>query len=409
MTYVALAFGLAALSGIGLVCVRRYCQPRDDARLVGRGDGGHDDRLVRLAGRDVARSTLIAGAVGGYGVGFGLACVVLAGLSMADMPVDMSDGTLTSYALLGAFAGIFLFLVVRLLVIALGTSLWRWGCRMPVEMERTWGEVLATTSLAATGSGLVGSLLMVGAHTLETHSLAMWLLPFLVCLYPLYETFVLPWFQYARAPTLESERLTELDTWVKKVCRERALPSIRVRIQKGAFTSAFAVGGIGAHLIVLGKGLVTQLAATEVQAVTAHELAHAARRDLVRLIPVTAVAGALHTVCVMHVSHPLFATDQVWGVAAGALLAGVFAAVFILFVPGFFMRRMEFAADRLAAELLGDGEPLAQALERLCEISGQPLTQRSWSHPTMQARIEALRSLAAEATRTGHGRPSQAS
>ena len=56
------------------------------------------------------------------------------------------------------------------------------------------------------------------------------------------------------------------------------------------------------------------------------------------------------------------------------------------------MRRMEFGADRLAAEMLGDGELLAQALERLSQITGQRLNEWSWSHPPLQARIAALRS-----------------
>ena len=81
-------------------------------------------------------------------------------------------------------------------------------------------------------------------------------------------------------------------------------------------------------------------------------------------------------------------------VAAGAALAGAFAGLFVVVLPGFFMRRMEFQADRVAVEMLGDGELLVDALTKLAELNKQPLDARSWSHPTMQARIDAIRALA---------------
>ena len=366
-----LASGLAVLGGIGLGCVRR-----------------------RTRGREATRATLIAGALAGYSAAGALACAGLAGFVLS-APDGIPIETHIDRAIAGALGGLMLFVNARLLLLGVGTGLWRWSCRLRRDTERTWGEALTTASLELAGFVLGLSLFMVVLYAAEPYGLTMWLIPFLMALFPLYETFLLPWLKYARAPTLATERLTKLETWVEKVRRERNLPRIRVRIQNGAIENAFAVGGIGAHLIILGKGLVTQLSAVELQAITAHEVAHAARRDLVRLLPVVVAGATLHTITVINVSHPLFGNDQWWGLAAGCVLAGLFGAAFCIYIPGFFMRRMEFGADRLAAELLGDGEPLAQALERLCEISGQPLTQRSWSHPSMQARIGALRSLAA--------------
>lgn len=185
-------------------------------------------------------------------------------------------------------------------------------------------------------------------------------------------------------------------SWVEDLRTQRDLPKFRIRIQSGSFKNAFAIGGLGAHLVVLGDGLVQALSPAHLRGVVAHEIAHVARRDVPRLLlPLVVVGGTLHAISVVKLSHPLFATHELWGIASGAVLAGLFAGLFVVLLPGFLMRRMEFGADRVAAEMLGDGELLAQALERLAEITGQPLDQWSWSHPPLQARIAALRSPAA--------------
>ena len=367
----SLASALAVPGVIGLACARR-----------------------RSRRRKATRATLIAGAAGGYSTSGALAVAALAGLLLTAPADGFGMATHIDHAIAGAFGGLTLFVGVRLLAVDVGTGLWRWSCRLPREMVRPWGDALAATSLELAGCVLLFSLFMVVLYAAEPYGLALWVASFLVALLPLYNTLFLPWFQYARAPTLAAERLTELETWVETIRRERRLPRIRVRVQNGTLANAFALRGLGGHLIVLGKGLITQVSAVELQAITAHEVAHAARRDIVRLLPVIMAGAALHCVFLINVSHPFFATEQTWGLLAGCVLAGLSGAAFCLYGPGFFMRRMEFGADRLAAELLGDGEPLAQALERLCEISDQPLTQRSWSHPSMQARIDALRSLA---------------
>ena len=297
----------------------------------------------------------------------------------------------------GAFAGAVLFVALRLLTFELTAALLHWACRLPGDMERTWREFLTTAISGLTGHAVAGALVFGICHAIAPapYGLVVCLVPFFVSLLPLYQTCVLPWLQYARAPTL-SECLPELDSWVDKIRFERNLPRIQIRIQNGSLPNAFAMGGLGSHWIVIGKGLIDGLSSLQIQAIIAHEIAHVARRDVPRrLLPLTIVGGSLHAGSVVTVTHPLFATNEVWGVVSGALLAGLFAGLFIALLPGFFMRRMEYQADRLAVKMLGNGEPLAQALERLCEISGQPLGQWSWSHPPIDARINAIRSLAA--------------
>lgn len=293
----------------------------------------------------------------------------------------------------GAVVGASIYLVVRVIVAELSVSLWCWSCRLPRETNQTWREAVTTTGLAMAGTSVAFALVFTIGHAITPMGLVTWLMPFFVSLVPLYETFVLPWLQYARAPTLRTARLPELANWIDDLRTRRDLPKFHIRIQNAPLENAFAIGGLGAHLIVLGKGLVDSMSSSHLRAVVAHEIAHVARRDVPRLLlPLVVAGGTLHAISVVKISHPLFARDEVWSIASGTVLAGLFAGTFMMILPGFFMRRMEFAADRLAAEMLGDGEVLAQALERLAEVTGQRLDGWSWSHPPLGARIAALRS-----------------
>ena len=343
--------------------------------------------------REVPRACAIVAMVASLAVSLAVLGLLWAATTGAAPQPGWFQPTYVGMAAGGAFVGATIYFAVRVVFAELTTSLWHWSCRIPHDVERTWGEALTTTCLALAGSAATMAMVFVIGHAVSPYGLVLWLFPFFVALFPLYETFVLPWVHYARAPTLKRANLPELDKWIEDLGAQRDLPKLRIRIQNGPFENAFAIGGLGAHLVVLGKGLVDSMSPAHLRAVVAHEIAHVARRDVPRLLlPLVVVGGTLHAISVVKFSHPLFATHEPWGVASGAILAGLFAGVFMIFLPGFFMRRMEFAADRLAAEMLGDSEVLAQALERLGEITGQRLDGWSWSHPALQARIAALRS-----------------
>ncbi|MCY4011917.1 MAG: M48 family metalloprotease [Gammaproteobacteria bacterium] len=326
------------------------------------------------------------------GISFAVLGLVWALVKWMAPPPGWFEPTYAGMAAAGALMGATIFLTVRVILAELAPTLLRWSLRTANDNERTWREALTTTCLGLLGMTATMTLVFVIGHAVSPYGLALWLFPFFVALFPLYETFLLPWVQYARAPTLKTARLSELQDWICDLRARRNIPKFRIRVQNGRFENAFAIGGLGTHLIVVGKGLVDGMSPAHLRAVVAHEIAHVARRDVPRLLlPLVVVGGTLHAISVVKVSHPLFATHEVWGIASGTILAGLFAGVFMMLLPGFFMRRMEFGADRLAAEMLGDGELLAQALERLSEITGQRLDEWSWSHPPLQARIEALR------------------
>ena len=90
-------------------------------------------------------------------------------------------------------------------------------------------------------------------------------------------------------------------------------------------------------------------------------------------------------------ANPLFDRYEVPFIVAAVALVGVSAILFLAVLPGFFMRRMEYEADKLAVEMLGDPRPLVSALNKLADLNKQPLNAKSWSHPPLQARIDTIR------------------
>ncbi len=374
MSLLAFAMGLALLAFIGLGYVRR-----------------------RSTREKASRRLDIAAVVTAFSAAIAVACVAMDAFLLIAPAGGWFDGaTYPGTAGNGATMGATIFVVVRLLFMEVAATLWYWSRRQPREIARSFGEFLTTTSVALVGIAALFAVFHVALRAAAPHEAAWLVVPVFVALIPMYETFILPWVQYARAPTLASARLEEIAQWIDGLRTERGLPAIRVRIQDGPYQNAFAIGGLGAHLIVMGKGLVDQLPPPHIRAVVAHEIAHVARRDVPWLFVPIAIGAVAYSLVVMNITSPLFETDEIWGIGAGALCTGLFCWVCLMGFPGFFMRRMEFKADRLAAEILGDGEPLAQALERLCQLTDQPLTRKTWSHPPMQARIEAIRSATVE-------------
>lgn len=333
-----------------------------------------------------------------FAVGVSLIVGTLVGINQADHVLN-PDFKVERWQLplvLGVFMGLAMYLLMRVLLFGVSSFLHRWSCRLPKETVDTLGHRLTVEVLVL--GGFVFAFVVIASLAIFTSSIIpMWvLLPFAVAILPLYHTFLLPWVSFLRAPRWSARDMTQTEAWLDRLRLERELPRFRVRIQEGRIANAFATAGLGAHLVVIGGGLLERMSHSQLCAVLAHEVAHVVKRHVPRLVlPLTILGTWLHVLCVISFANPLFDREGPLFVAAGAALAGAFAGLFIIALPGFFMRRMEFQADRIAVEMLGDGELLVDALTKLAELNKQPLDAKSWSHPTMQARIDAIRALAA--------------
>lgn len=172
-----------------------------------------------------------------------------------------------------------------------------------------------------------------------------------------------------RARPIEPHQSPELYRIVTELTQRARLPMPKLYVLPQAAPNAFATGRDPAHAAVaVTDGLLRMMPPDEVRAVIAHELGHVAHRDTLISAIAASMAGAIS----------VLADIARWSLLLGggsrsdedrnpigelvALLVAPFAAMLIQLAVS---RSREFAADAYAAELIGDGEPLARALRRL--------------------------------------------
>ena len=132
--------------------------------------------------------------------------------------------------------------------------------------------------------------------------------------------------------------------------------------------NAFATGRSPEHAAVcVNKGILDVLTWEELQGVLAHEISHVRNRDILISSVAASVAMGITFLAQMAMWASMFGgggrdrNDNVFGTLAIAILAPIAAA----FLQAALSRSREYEADRRGARLLGTGEPLARALEKL--------------------------------------------
>src|SRR5690606_269962 len=119
--------------------------------------------------------------------------------------------------------------------------------------------------------------------------------------------------------------------------------------------------------VCVNRGILDVLTWEELQGVLAHEISHVRNRDILISSVAAAVAMGITFLAQMAMWASMFGggsrdrNDNVLGTLAIAILAPIAAA----FLQASLSRSREYEADRRGARLLGDGEPLARALEKL--------------------------------------------
>lgn len=151
---------------------------------------------------------------------------------------------------------------------------------------------------------------------------------------------------------------------VAQMARDAGLPRPRIAIIPNEQPNAFATGRDPAHAAVCAtEGLLRMLDRDEVRAVMAHELAHVKNRDTLTMTVTATVAGAISALANFAL---FFGGDRdrpggLIGTIAIMLLAPIAAALVQMAIS----RGREYEADRVGAEISGDPEALARALQKI--------------------------------------------
>ena len=219
------------------------------------------------------------------------------------------------------------------------------------------------------------------------------------------------------AKPLDEAKAPELYRIVRELAGRAEVPVPRVYLIPSEQPNAFATGRNPSHsAVAVTEGLLRHLPVDQVRAVLAHEFAHVKNRDIL-VSTIAAMIGAAIT-AIAHILQFSFLfggddDDNPLGFV-GALAVIILGPIAAMILQLAVSRQREYLADATAAKFLGEGRPLADALETLERgtqavpmqvnpataslyianpLRGQALAGLFSTHPPMAERIRRLREL----------------
>jgi heat shock protein HtpX len=175
----------------------------------------------------------------------------------------------------------------------------------------------------------------------------------------------------ARAREVTEAEMPEYFAIVRDLAARADMPMPRLYVSPEAQPNAFATGRNPEHAAVaVTEGILRVLSWDELRGVLAHEISHVGNRDILISSVAAAVAMGITFSARMVMWGAMLGgggggdrdrDGGILGLLAMALLAPLAAAVLQMALS----RSREYEADRSGAALLGDGEPLARALQKI--------------------------------------------
>ena len=202
-----------------------------------------------------------------------------------------------------------------------------------------------------------------------------------------------------------------LDT-VRRLADRAGIGMPEVAVYDGE-PNAFATGAFrNEALVAVSNGLLLNMTRDEVEAVLGHEIAHIANGDMVTM---TLLQGVVNTFVVFLSRVVGYAVDRALarnndegpgiGYTVAVLVSQIVFGILASMIVAWFSRHREFRADAGSANLLGNPQPMMQALRRLGGMQASHLPQSVAalginqsagfmelfsSHPPIEERIAAL-------------------
>ena len=169
---------------------------------------------------------------------------------------------------------------------------------------------------------------------------------------------------------------------VQELAQRAGLPMPRVYLIQEDAPNAFATGRNPEHAAVAATtGILRVLSARELRGVMAHELTHVKHRDILISTISATMAGAISALA----NFAMFFGGRDEEGRPVNPLAGILVAILAPLAAGLIQmaisRAREFEADRGGAELAGDPEALATALQKIEAVARGVPFQAAESHP----------------------------
>jgi heat shock protein HtpX len=169
-------------------------------------------------------------------------------------------------------------------------------------------------------------------------------------------------------PVSEAEA-PQLYAIVRDLTQRAGLPMPKMYISPAAQPNAFATGRNPEHAAVaVTQGLMQIVNEDELRGVLAHELSHVQNRDILITSVAAAVALGITFLARMLMWGAMFGGgggNRRDGNFLGAIAMMILAPIAAMLLQAALSRSREYEADRSGAALLGTGEPLARALEKI--------------------------------------------
>ena len=172
----------------------------------------------------------------------------------------------------------------------------------------------------------------------------------------------------ARAVEVTEQQMPRYYAIVRDLAQRADIPMPRLYVSPDPQPNAFATGRSPAKAAVcVNQGILDVLTWEELQGVLAHEISHVRNRDILISSVAASVAMGITFLARMAMWGAMFGgggrdrNDNVLGQLALVILTPVAAMLIQMALS----RSREYEADRSGARLLGSGEPLARALEKL--------------------------------------------
>ena len=185
-----------------------------------------------------------------------------------------------------------------------------------------------------------------------------------------------------RAQEVDDTSAPQFVGMVRELAERANLPMPKVYLIDEAAPNAFATGRNPQHAAVAATtGLIRSLSERELRGVMAHELAHVKHRDILLSTISATMAGAIGMLANFGMMFGGRSSDGRPANPLMGILVAILAPLAASLIQMAISRAREFEADRGGAEISGDPQALASALQKIQRISQGIPMEAAERHP----------------------------